>query len=193
MVLGESAQSSGILPENRRRPRLINKVNLMLEKCVRFNNALNQAKHFIVCSLYYTNALLCNGFQVILSALLSSLSKRLRICCIECWVLKIQMWMKWYLSRKHTYIILTPLKPHFYTVKMGLTGVYIITLFFLFLLKNIDCWYSLEPPRRAEIWKYQRFYLKIFNILEVKFSIYLNRRVFVIETFYKIVADIDKS
>ena len=23
------------------------------------------------------------------------------------------------------------------------------TLFFLFLLKNIDCWYSLEPPRRG--------------------------------------------
>ena len=27
--------------------------------------------------------------------------------------------------------------------------------------------------------KYQRFYLKIFNFLEVKFSIQLNRRVFV--------------
>ena len=39
-----------------------------------------------------------------------------------------------------------PLKPHFYIVKLGFTGVYII---FLFLLKNIDCWYSLEPPRRG--------------------------------------------
>ena len=36
-----------------------------------------------------------------------------------------------------------PLKPHFYTVKVGFAGVY---LFFLFLLKNIDCGYSLEPP-----------------------------------------------
>ena len=49
------------------------------------------------------------------------------------------------------------------------------TLFFLILLKNIDCVYSLEPPRRggsneylqsmfwAEIWKNIRiFYLKIF-------------------------------
>ena len=27
--------------------------------------------------------------------------------------------------------------------------------------------------------KYQNFYLKIFSFLEVKFSIYLNRRVFV--------------
>ena len=39
-----------------------------------------------------------------------------------------------------------PLKPHFYTVKLGFTGVYII---FLFLLKNIDCGYSLELPRRG--------------------------------------------
>ena len=37
-----------------------------------------------------------------------------------------------------------PLKPHFYIVKLGFTGVCII--FFLFLLKTIDCWYSLEPP-----------------------------------------------
>ena len=39
-----------------------------------------------------------------------------------------------------------PLKPHFYIVKLGFIGVYI---FFLFLLKNIDCGYSLEPPRRG--------------------------------------------
>ena len=37
-----------------------------------------------------------------------------------------------------------PLTPHFYIVKLGFTGVYII---FLFLLQNIDCGYSLEPPR----------------------------------------------
>ena len=37
-----------------------------------------------------------------------------------------------------------PLKPHFYIVKLGLQGY---TLFFLFLLENIDCGYSLEPPR----------------------------------------------
>ena len=33
-----------------------------------------------------------------------------------------------------------PLKPHIYIVKLGFTGVY---LFFLFLLQNIDCGYSL--------------------------------------------------
>ena len=50
-------------------------------------------------------------------------------------------------SRKHTYIILTPLKPLFYIEKKwGLQGY---TLFFLFLLKRIDCGYSLELPRRG--------------------------------------------
>ena len=37
-----------------------------------------------------------------------------------------------------------PLEPHFYIAKLGYAGVY---LFFLFLLQNIDCGYSLEPPR----------------------------------------------
>ena len=39
-----------------------------------------------------------------------------------------------------------PLKPHFYIAKLGYGGGY---LFFLFLLQNIDCGYSLEPPRRG--------------------------------------------
>ena len=39
-----------------------------------------------------------------------------------------------------------PLKPHFYTVKLGYTGVYIN---FLISAQNIDCGYSLEPPRRG--------------------------------------------
>ena len=37
-----------------------------------------------------------------------------------------------------------PLEPHFYIAKPGYAGVY---LFFLFLLQNIDCGYSLEPPQ----------------------------------------------
>ena len=61
-----------------------------------------------------------------------------------------------------------PLKPHFYTLKQGFTGVYII---FLFLLKNIDCEYSIEPPCWgssneypqsmfwAEIWKIYKFFI----------------------------------
>ena len=39
-----------------------------------------------------------------------------------------------------------PHKPHFYIVKLGFTGVYII---FHIFAKNIDCGYSLEPPRRG--------------------------------------------
>ena len=39
-----------------------------------------------------------------------------------------------------------PLKPHFYIVKLGFTGVYII---FLNSAQNIDYGYSLEPPRRG--------------------------------------------
>ena len=35
------------------------------------------------------------------------------------------------------------LTPHFYIVKLGFKGVYIVSLF---LLQNIDCGYSLEPP-----------------------------------------------
>ena len=41
--------------------------------------------------------------------------------------------------------VLYPLTPYFYTVKLGFTGVII----FLFLLLNIDCGYSLEPPHRG--------------------------------------------
>ena len=83
---------------------------------------------------------------------------------------------------------LTPLKIHFYVVKLEFTGVYII---FLISAQNIDCGYSLELPRRggsnkypqsmfwAEIWKISEFLSENFHFLEVKFSIYLNRRVFV--------------
>ena len=66
-----------------------------------------------------------------------------------------------------------PLKPHFYIVKLGFTGVYII---FLISAQNIDCGYSLEPPRRggsneyqqsmfsAEIWKISEFFIWKFSI-----------------------------
>ena len=82
-------------------------------------------------------------------------------------------------------------KSHFYIVKLGFTGVYII--FFLFLIKNIDCGYSLEPPRRVPtIYDLSRnmenirlfvfFLSEKFQFLAVKFSIYLYRRVFVMTT-----------
>ena len=37
-----------------------------------------------------------------------------------------------------------PPHTHFCKVKLGFTGVYLL---FLFLIQNIDCGYSLEPPR----------------------------------------------
>ena len=67
-----------------------------------------------------------------------------------------------------------PLKPHFYIVKLGFTGVYII---FIISAQNIDCGYSLEPPRRggsneypqsmfwAEIWKISEFFIWKFSFL----------------------------
>ena len=85
-----------------------------------------------------------------------------------------------------------PLQPHFYIVKLGFTGVYII---FLISAQNIDCGYSLEPPPRkvltsTTIYVLSRnmknirvFHLKIFQFLEVKFSTYLSRRVFVMFHF----------
>ena len=47
---------------------------------------------------------------------------------------------------ENTPINFDPLKPHFYIVKLGFTRVYII---FLISAQNIDCGYSLEPPRRG--------------------------------------------
>ena len=74
-----------------------------------------------------------------------------------------------------------PLKPHFYIVKLGLTGVYII---FLISAQKHRLWYSLEPPRRggsneykqsmfwAEICKISEFFIWKFSVFEVKVSIY---------------------
>ena len=82
-----------------------------------------------------------------------------------------------------------PLKPHFYIVKLGFTGVYII---FVISAQNIDCEYSLNRLDEAVLTstnnlcleqkyeKYQNFYMKNCHALVVKFSVYLNRRVFVI-------------
>ena len=47
---------------------------------------------------------------------------------------------------RHVREINTPLIPQFYIDKLGYAGVY---LFFFFLLQNLDCGYSLEPPRRG--------------------------------------------
>ena len=50
-----------------------------------------------------------------------------------------------------------PLKPHFYIVKLGFTGVYII---FLISAQKIDCSYSLEPPRQSGSNEYHNLYFE---------------------------------
>ena len=72
-----------------------------------------------------------------------------------------------------------PLKPQFYIVKLGFTGVYII---FLISAQNIDCGYSLEPPHRggsneypqsmfcAEIWKISEIFIWKFSFFDGKIS-----------------------
>ena len=105
---------------------------------------------------------------------------------------------------EHIFLIITktylynfdPLKSHFYIVKLGFTGVYII---FLISAQNIDYGYSLEPPRRggsneypqsmfwAEIWKISEFFIWKFSFLVVKISVYFNRHVFVMKRFALLV------
>ena len=67
-----------------------------------------------------------------------------------------------------------PLKPHFYIVKLGFTGVYII---FLISAPNIDCGYSLEPPQWGGSNEYPQsmFWADIWKISEIfiwKFSVF---------------------
>ena len=82
-----------------------------------------------------------------------------------------------------------PIKSHFYIVKLGYAGV---CLFFLFLLQNIDCRYSLEPPRRGGSNEYPQsmfwsknkknieiFLLKIFNFYNLRNHRKLHGQVFV--------------
>ena len=76
-------------------------------------------------------------------------------------------------SRKHAYIILTPLNPTFIQKNWGFQGY---TLFFLILFKNIDYGYSLELPIRggsneypqsmflSEIWKIEIFFIWKFSV-----------------------------
>ena len=82
-------------------------------------------------------------------------------------------------SIRKTYLYnFDPLKPHFYIVKLDLQGY---KLFVLFLLKNIDCWYSLEPLCRGGSNEYPQsmFLSENFHILVIKFSVYLKRNVFI--------------
>ena len=69
-----------------------------------------------------------------------------------------------YVNITKTYLYnVDPLKPHFYIVKLGFTGVCIN---FLLFAQNIDCWYLLEPPRRGGSNEYPQsmFWAKTWKI-----------------------------
>ena len=86
------------------------------------------------------------------------------------------------------YILLTPLNHTFFYSK---TGVYKSIHYLFISAQKHRLWYSLEPPRWggsnehlhsmfwAEMWKLSELLSENFYFLVVKFSIYLNRRVFV--------------
>ena len=70
-----------------------------------------------------------------------------------------------------------PLKPHFYIVKLGFTGVYIIFLISAQIEAVLTSIHNLCFEQKHE--KYQNFLSENFHFLVVKFSVYLNRHVFV--------------
>ena len=58
-----------------------------------------------------------------------------------------------------------PLKPHFYVVKLGFTGVYII---FLISAQKHRLWYSLEPPRQGGSNEYSQSMFLSRNMKNIK-------------------------
>ena len=66
-------------------------------------------------------------------------------------------------------------KPHFYIEKLGYAGVY---LFFLFLLQNIDCGYSIRVPTIYVLSKNKKN-IQIFNFQSSKIHCILHGQVFV--------------
>ena len=112
----------------------------------------------------------------------------------------------WLSSITKTYLYnFDPRKHHFYIVKLGFTGVYII---FLIYAQNIDCGYSLEPPHRggsneypqsmfwAEIWKISQFFLKIFsfwrwNVLHIWIGLFLLWGSYLLASIYMAVFIVD--
>ena len=69
-----------------------------------------------------------------------------------------------------------PLKPHFYTVKLGFTGVYIT---FVISAQKHRLWVPKIYVLSRNMKNIRIFYPKNGQFFMVKFSVYLNRRVFV--------------
>ena len=81
-----------------------------------------------------------------------------------------------YLIRKTRLYNFDPLKPHFHTVEqLGFTGVYII---FSYFCSKHRLWVFVRTAS-TNLKNIRIFHLEIFPFLVVKFSIYMNRHVFV--------------
>ena len=93
-----------------------------------------------------------------------------------------------YITKTYLYNF-DPLKPHFYIVKLGFTGVNII--FLISAQKHRLCeavltsTHNLCFEQKCE--NYQSFLSENFQFLEMKFSIYLNRHVFIMTCFNTIL------
>ena len=67
-------------------------------------------------------------------------------CCFISVLLKSIAALKFHITKTRLYNF-DPIKPHFYIVKLGFTGV---NFTFLISAQSIDCGYTLEPPRRGD-------------------------------------------
>ena len=80
------------------------------------------------------------------------------------------------ITKTHLYNF-DPLKPHFYIVKLGFTGVYII---FLIFAHKHRLWVLVRTALESKNMKNNRIFLsENFHFLAIKCSIYLNGHVFV--------------
>ena len=101
------------------------------------------------------------------------------------------LWSKCKVITKTYLYNIDPLKPHFYIVKLGFSGVNIIFLISvhkhrLWLLGEavLTSTHNLCFEQKYE--KYQSFLSDNFQFLEMKFSIYLNKRVFLMDPWHQL-------
>ena len=100
------------------------------------------------------------------------------------------IWLYVVIHHENRPIYFDPLKPHFYIVKLGFTGVYII---FLIFAQKHRLWVLVRTASPRRFWRVPTIYVLSKSIKNISFfipdffsifggiyfSIYLNRRVFV--------------
>ena len=135
----------------------------LLTSMARTTHMSNKFPWFQRCSRQRSSTVF--SFFSFLSDIISCESSNLITCSASYTLKSLALWrLNHQVITKTCLYNFDPLKPHFYIVKLGFTGVYII---FLISAQNIDCGYSLEPPRKeypqsmfwAEIWKIFEFFI----------------------------------